>query len=63
VTESFEGDGLVGVGETESDRGGAPGLSMAGVGFTMGDIDGDLTTLGATFFILTAFIFRALLDA
>jgi hypothetical protein len=36
---------------------------MAGVGFTMGDIDGDLTTLGATFFILTAFIFRALLDA
>jgi hypothetical protein len=29
----------------------------------MGDIDGDLTTLGATFFILTALILRALLDA
>jgi hypothetical protein len=36
---------------------------MVGVGFTLGDIDGDFTALGAMFLILTAFILRALLDA
>ena len=53
---------MVGVGEVKSDGGHTPGVGDVREIFTLGDVDGDFTTLGAMFFILSAFILWALLD-
>ena len=52
---------MVGVGEVKSDGGHTPGVGDVREIFTLGDVDGDFTTLGAMFFILSAFILRVVL--
>jgi hypothetical protein len=53
---------LVGVGEAKSGYSRTPGFGYVREVFTLHDVDGDFTVFGAMFFILTAFILRALLD-
>jgi hypothetical protein len=62
VSQGFAGDGLIGVGEAKSDGGRTPGFDEVGEVFTLGDVDGNFTAFGAMFFILSAFVLRALLD-
>jgi hypothetical protein len=61
VSQGFAGDGLVGVGEVKSDGSCTLGIGEVGEVFTLGNVDGDFTTLGGVFFILLAFILRAFL--
>ena len=63
LLEGFAGDGLVGVGEAKSGGSRTLGVGEVGEVFTLGDVDGDFTTLDAMFFIHSAFILRALLDS
>jgi hypothetical protein len=63
VSQGFAGDGLVGVGEVKSGGSCTLGVGEVGEVFTLGDVDGDFTTLGGMFFILSAFILRAFLDS
>jgi hypothetical protein len=62
VLQGFAGDGLVGVDEAKSGGSRTPGVSEVGKVFTLGNVDGDFTTLGVVFFILSAFVLGALLD-
>ena len=54
---------MVGVGEEKSNCGRTLGFGDVGEVFTLGDVDGDFTMFYAMFFILMAFVLRALLDS
>jgi hypothetical protein len=54
---------LVGVGEAKSGGSRTPGFGEVEEVFTLGDVDSDFTAFSAVFFILSAFILRALLDS
>jgi hypothetical protein len=62
VSQGFVSNGLVGVGEVKSGGSRTLGVNKLGEVFTLGDVDGDFTALGAMFFILSSFILRAFLD-
>jgi len=57
------GNGLVRVGEAKFSGSHTPGVGDIGEVFTLGDVDGDFTTINAVLFILSAFILRVLLDS
>ena len=63
VPQGFAGHNLVGVDEVKPDCGHIPGFSDVGELFTLPDVDGNLTPLGAMLLILTALILRMIFDS
>ena len=62
VPQGFVGHNLVGVDEAKPGCGHTPGFSEVGELFTLPDVDGNLTPLGAMLLILTALILGAIID-
>ena len=60
VPQGFAGHNLVGVGEAKPDGGHTLGFSEVGKLFTLLDVDGNLTPLGAMLLILTTLILRTI---
>ena len=63
MPQGFAGHNLVGVGEAKPSCGHIPGFSEVGELFTLPDVDGNLTSLGATLIILMALILRTIFDS
>ena len=63
VPQGFAGHNLVGVDEAKPSCGHTPGFSEVGELFTLLDVDGNLTSLGAMLLILTALILGAIIDS
>ena len=63
VPQGFAGHNLVGVYEAKPDCGHIPGFSEVRELFTLSDVDGNLTPLGAMLLILTALILRTIFDS
>ena len=63
VPQGFAGHNLVGVGEAKPGCGHTPGFSEVGELFTLPNVDGNLTPLGAMLLILTALILGAIIDS
>ena len=63
VPQGFVGHNLIGVGEAKPSCGHTLGFSEVGELFTLLDVDGNLTPLGAMLLILTTLILRMILDS
>ena len=63
VSQGFAGHNLVGVGEAKPGGGHTPGFSEVRELFTLPDVNGNLTPLGAMLLILTALILRMSFDS
>ena len=63
VPQGFVGHNLVGVDEAKPGCGHIPGFSDVGELFTLPNIDGNLTPLGAMLLILTALILGTIFDS
>ena len=63
VPQGFAGHNLVGVDEAKPDCGHVLGFSEVGELFTLPDVDGNLTPLGAMLLILMALILGMIFDS
>ena len=63
VPQGFVGHNLVGVGEAKPGCGHTPGFSEVGELFTLPNVDGNLTPLGAMLLILMALILGTIFDS
>ena len=63
VPQGFAGHNLVGVDKAKPGYGHTPSFSEVGELFTLPDVDGNLTPLGAMLLILTALILRTIFDS
>ena len=63
VPQGFVGHNLVGVGEAKPDCGHTPGFGDVGELFTLPNVDGNLTPIGAMLLILTALILGTIFDS
>ena len=63
VPQGFAGHNPVGVDKTKPDCGHTLGFSEVGELFTLPDVDGNLTPLGAMLLILTTLILRTIFDS
>ena len=63
VPQGFVGHNLVGVDEAKPGCGHTPGFGEVGELFTLLDVDGNLTPLGAMLLILTALILGMIIDS
>ena len=63
MPQGFEGHNLVGVGEATPGCGHTLGFSHVRELFTLPDVDGNLTPLGAMLLILTTLILRTIFDS
>ena len=63
VPQGFAGHNLVGVDEAKPGCGNTLGFSEVGELFTLPDVDGNLTPLGAMLLILTALILGMIFDS
>ena len=61
--QGFAGHNLVGVDEAKPGCGHTPGFSEVGELFTLPDVDGNLTLLGAMLLILTTLILGTIFDS
>ena len=63
IPQGFAGHNLVGVDEAKPGCGHISGFSEVGELFTLPDVDGNLTSLGAMLLKLTALILRTIFDS
>ena len=63
VPQGFASHNLVGVDKTKPGCGHTPGFSEVGELFSLPDVDGNLTPIGAMLLILTALILRMIFDS